>query len=76
MDLTAIFEYLLPHAGIAGLLAAAGGFWLTRHEKQDDKRFEWLAKEVETMNKKLDGSLQRSDDHHAEILKLLIKHDK
>ena len=61
----------IPH----GLVAALGSVvaWVYNdHAKRDDRRFEWVGKTFESVNKKLDEQNKTIAQNHAEILRLLL----
>ena len=65
-----LLDYL-PHS-MVGLLAAVGIYVFQKHEKQDDKRFKYVAEKLDNVVEKVEAAAQRADDQRAEILKLLI----
>lgn len=64
----------VPH-GIITALAATVAWIFKRHDERDDQRFDKVGTALMSLNTKLDTAIDRQSTNHAEILKLLIKHE-
>lgn len=59
-----------------GLIVAAGTVagWVFRdHAHRDDVRFKSIASGLRDMNAKLDNTIEKQSENHAEILKILLE---
>lgn len=62
----------LPH-GVAGLAIIGGIYWMQRHEKRDDKRFQYMADHMDKLVSKIDASIADTHKGRERILELLLE---